>query len=335
MKKVSYTKVFTIASIICICLFAFSLMMGTYQMSIQDVIQTFLGQGDRLQEFTIYQSRLPRIVLAIIVASALAVSGTLLQAVTRNSLAEPGMIGMNAGAALFVVIFISLKTNAYYSTLSMSNVVVMPFVAMIGSIVALLLIYAFAYRKGILPIRFILCGIGVNAGINAIITYYQLSMSKGDFHQVLTWTNGSLWGSSWQYIQVSAPFVVFLCLYAFSKSRVLDIFGIGNELASGVGVSIKKEMFICLVIATLLAACATAVAGNIAFLALLGPQLAKHFTGNQHRLLFPLGILISICILLFSDVIARTLFSPIEIPVGIIVSLIGVPYFLYLMLKGR
>ena len=134
---------------------------------------------------------------------------------------------------------------------------------------------------------------------------------------------------------MSAPFVFILCLYAFSKSRVLDIFGIGNELASGVGVSIKKEMFTCLFIATLLAACATAVAGNIAFLALLGPQLARRFSGNQHRLLFPLAIIISICILLFSDAIARTLFSPIEIPVGIIVSIIGVPYFIYLMLKGR
>lgn len=335
MRKISYTKVLLIACIICVCLLVFSLMMGTYQMSVQDVIHTLLGQGNRLQEFTIYQSRLPRIVLALIVASALAVSGTLLQAVTRNPLAEPGMIGINAGAALFVVIFISLKTSAYYSSLSMSNVVMMPFVAMIGSIVALIVIYAFAYRKGILPVRFILCGIGVNAGINAIITYYQLSMSKGDFNQVLTWTNGSLWGSSWQYIRVSAPFVIVLCLYAFSKSRVLDIFGIGNELASGVGVSIKKEMLICLGIATLLAACATAVAGNIAFLALLGPQLAKRFSGNQHRLLFPLAIIISICILLFSDVIARTLFSPIEIPVGIIVSIIGVPYFIYLMLKGR
>ncbi len=335
MRKISYTKVLFITCIICVCLLVFSLMMGTYQMSVQDVIHTLLGQGNRLQEFTIYQSRLPRIVLAVIVASALAVSGTLLQAVTRNPLAEPGMIGINAGAALFVVIFISLKTSAYYSSLSMSNVVMMPFVAMMGSILALVIIYAFAYRKGLLPVRFILCGIGVNAGMNAIITYYQLSMSKGDFNQVLAWTNGSLWGSSWQYICVSAPFVFILCLYAFSKSRVLDIFGIGNELASGVGVSIKKEMFTCLFIATLLAACATAVAGNIAFLALLGPQLARRFSGNQHRLLFPLAIIISICILLFSDAIARTLFSPIEIPVGIIVSIIGVPYFIYLMLKGR
>lgn len=329
----------SIAAISCIILLLLSviisLMVGSYHMSPTEVLGTFLGRGSKIQEFTIYDLRLPRIILAIVVASALAFSGGILQAITRNPLAESGMIGINAGAAFFVVLWISFGTSAYYSAMKLSTVLLMPLIAIFGAIVAVVFIYLFAYKGGIRPVRFILTGVGVNAGISAVITFYQLNMSKGDYNQVLTWTNGSLWGSSWNYIFITAPFVLLLIIVVLVRSRTLDALGLGDELAQGIGVHVQKEMIFFLGAAAFLAALATAVAGNIAFLGLLGPQIAKRFTGPIHRRMLPLAAGISSVILVVADTAARNLFAPIEIPVGIVVSILGVPYFMYLMMKSK
>lgn len=335
MKKYKTCLIFAGCILLLLAVALTALMLGSYQMSPLEITETFLGKGSRLQEFTIYQIRLPRIVLAVIVASALGFSGGILQGITRNPLAEPGIIGINAGAALFVVLWISSGTSAYYSALSTTTVLFIPLIAMAGSLLSVLFIYLFSYKKGIRPVRFILTGIGINSGILAVISFYQLNMSKGDYNQVLTWTNGSLWGSSWNYILLTFPIVLILIILVLVRSRTLDVLALGDELAQGVGVSIQKELLFFLVTAAFLAALATSVAGNIAFLGLLGPQIAKRITGPVHRLMLPLAAGISSIILIAADTAARNLFSPIEIPVGMIVSVLGVPYFIYLMLKEK
>lgn len=335
MKKYKTCLIFVSCILLLLAVALTALMLGSYQMSPLEITETFLGKGSRLQEFTIYQIRLPRIVLAVIVASALGFSGGILQGITRNPLAEPGIIGINAGAALFVVLWISSGTSAYYSALSATTVLFIPLIAMAGSLLSVLFIYLFSYKKGIRPVRFILTGIGINSGILAVISFYQLNMSKGDYNQVLTWTNGSLWGSSWNYILLTFPIVLILMILVLVRSRTLDVLALGDELAQGVGVSIQKELLFFLVTAAFLAALATSVAGNIAFLGLLGPQIAKRITGPVHRLMLPLAAGISSIILIAADTAARNLFSPIEIPVGMIVSVLGVPYFIYLMLKEK
>lgn len=312
-----------------------ALMVGSYHISPVQVIQTLLGDGNKLQNFTIFQIRLPRVVLAVIVASALGVSGGILQGITRNPLAEPGIIGINAGAALFVVLWIWAGTADYYSTLPVFTVLGMPLLAMTGALLSVGLIYLLSSRGGIRPVRFILTGIGVNGGILAVITFYQLSMSKGDYNQVLTWTNGSLWGSSWNYILLTAPLVILLIGAVLFRSKNLDVLALGDELAAGVGLSVPKERLLFLLLATFLAALATSVAGSIAFLGLLGPQIAKKLTGPAHGKMLPMAALISSILLVGADVIAKNLFSPLEIPVGIVVSIVGVPYFIYLMIKER
>ncbi len=335
MKKAKYKM----AVLGCICLLLLtvllSLMVGSYQMTPGEVIGTFLGNGDSMQRFTIYELRLPRVVLAVIVASALGVSGGVLQAVTRNPLSEPGMIGINAGAALFVVVWISAGTSAYYSELAASKAFFMPLLAIMGSLLTVAVIYLFSYKRGIRPVRFILTGVGVNAGITAVISFYQLNMSKGDYNQVLTWTNGSLWGSSWNYIIITLPLILVLIFFILFRSKVLDVLALGDELAMGVGVSLQREVLFFLILSSCLAAIATSVAGNIAFLGLLGPQIAKRLAGPSHRKMLPLSAGVSAVILVAADTAARNLFSPIEIPVGIIVSIVGVPYFIYIMLKGK
>ena len=315
--------------------FVVALMVGSYAMSPFDVLNTLAGNGNRLQNFAIFQTRLPRTVLAAVVGCALAFSGGILQGVTRNPLAEPGLIGVNAGAALFVVLWISLGTSAYYSSYSMFTVLGMPVVAVLGALFSTGIVYLLSYKRGLRPVRFILVGIGVNSGILAIVTFFQLAMSKGSYDQVLTWTNGSLWGSSWTYIALVTPLIALLVVVVMIKARALDALALGDELAGGIGVPVQRERTVFVILAALLAALATAVAGSIAFLGLLGPQVARRLIGTRHRLMLPLAALVSAVILIVADTVARNAFSPIEIPVGIIVSIIGVPYFVYLMIKER
>ena len=335
MKKAKYKIAVLVCIVLLLLTVIISLMVGSYQMTPGEVIGTFLGNGDSMQRFIIYELRLPRVVLAVIVASALGVSGGVLQAVTRNPLSEPGMIGINAGAALFVVVWISAGTSAYYSELAASKAFFMPLLAIMGSLLTVAVIYLFSYKRGIRPVRFILTGVGVNAGITAVISFYQLNMSKGDYNQVLTWTNGSLWGSSWNYIIITLPLILVLIFFILFRSKVLDVLALGDELAMGVGVSLQREVLFFLILSSCLAAIATSVAGNIAFLGLLGPQIAKRLAGPSHRKMLPLSAGVSAVILVAADTAARNLFSPIEIPVGIIVSIVGVPYFIYIMLKGK
>ena len=160
-------------------------------------------------------------------------------------------------------------------------------------------------------------------------------MSKGDYNQAMTWISGSLWGSSWVYFKIVAPVVILLFAIVYYKSKTLDVLALGDELATGLGISVAKETRVFLVLAVALSAIATSVAGNIAFLGLLGPHIGKRLVGPKHRRLIPIAALISSCLILIADTASRNLFTPLEIPVGITLSVIGVPYFIYLMMKEK
>lgn len=331
--RVKYVFFFSFAVLILSALIA--LMSGSYAMSIGEVVNTLLGNGSKAQNVVIFDLRLPRICVAIFVGIALSTAGCILQGVTKNPLAEPGMIGINAGAALAVIILISSRSTAYYNAISMSTIYLMPLVSFLGAFLVSLLIYFLSYKKGVKPTRLILVGIGVNSGVNAIITIYQLNMSKGDYNQAMTWISGSLWGSSWVYFKIVAPVVILLFAIVYYKSKTLDVLALGDELATGLGISVAKETRVFLVLAVALSAIATSVAGNIAFLGLLGPHIGKRLVGPKHCRLIPVAAFISSCLILIADTASRNLFTPLEIPVGITLSVIGVPYFIYLMMKEK
>lgn len=338
MVKLKKNKKLVVTGILLLVLMAIillSLSWGTYQINIVEIIETLFGGGSKIQTTTIWSIRLPRIAVALIVGFALSTAGCILQSVTRNELAEPGIIGINAGAALAIVIFIATSTTSYYSQLGDWSLYVMPFIGMLGAGLAAILIYALSYRKGVSPTRLILIGIGVNAGLNACITLFQLSLSKGDYNQALTWISGSLWGSSWQFFWIVAPLVIGIIGVTMLTSRNLDVLDLGDELATGLGVNVEKTRRKFLIFAVALAAASTAVAGNIAFLGLLGPHIGRKLVGPVHRRLIPVAGIVSAGIIIFADAISRNLFSPIEIPVGITISIVGVPYFIYLMLKAK
>lgn len=314
---------------------AISLSWGSYKIPLSQIPSVLMGRGTDMENFAVFTLRLPRIALAVVVGTALSTAGCLLQTVTGNPLADSGLIGINAGASLAAVLFITSQTRHYYSELGGYAIFVLPVVALTGALFSAAVIYALANRRGIMPQRLILVGIGVNVGINAFIVFYSLRVTQVEYNRILVWTSGSLWGSSWKYFWAVSPIVLLFLILVMYRHKTMDIIGLGDELAIGLGVNADRQRKIILSYAVILAGAATSVAGNIGFLGLLSPHIARRLVGPSHKRFIATSALISVTIIVLADSFSRNLFPPVEIPVGITISLIGVPYFIYLMIREK
>ena len=312
--------------------FLVSLNLGSLSIEPVDVIKTLIGQGSKSQEIAIFKLRLPRIVIGILVGTALATAGTILQGVTKNDLADSGILGINSGAALFVVVYIYIMNGNVYDGISNTTIFTMPIVALTGAIFGAFLIYILAWKNGISSSRLLLIGIGINVAFTSILTIFQLKFTTQEFNRVMAWTSGSIWGSNWKYVMAVLPFIIIFMALTIYKSRYLDALNLGDEVATGLGIEVEKERRKLIVYAVILAGVATSVAGSIGFLGLVAPHIARKLVGNKHKKLIPAAALVGTLILLVADTISRNLIAPMEIPVGIVVAIIGVPYFIYLML---
>ncbi|MBU5316383.1 iron ABC transporter permease [Clostridium bornimense] len=326
------TLIISILVILIILTILTSLNMGSLAIEPLDVIKTLIGQGSRSHEIAIFKLRLPRIVIAILVGTALAISGTILQGVTKNDLADSGILGINSGSALFVVIYIYLMNGNVYDGVSNITVFTMPIVALLGAMFGAFLIYILAWKNGINSSRLLLVGIGINVAFTSLLTIFQLRFTTQEFNRVMAWTSGSIWGSSWKYVMAILPFIVIFTLLTIYKSRYLDALILGDEVATGLGIEVEKERRKLIIFSVILAGVATSVAGSIAFLGLVSPHIARKLVGPKHKGLIPTAALVGTLILLVGDTIARNIIAPMELPVGIVVAIIGVPYFIYLML---
>ena len=335
MKKNKFKIALIILTALLIISFGVTLCWGTYKVSPLEVINTFLGNGTKLQNTAILSIRLPRMLVGMFVAIALSTAGAILQTITKNDLADTGIIGINAGAAVAAVLFITYSTGTYYSDLGQLSIFVLPFMAIVGAGVTSFIIYMMSSRGGIRPKRLLLIGIGLNAGLNAFITFFTFRGGVGDYNRVLVWTSGSLWGSGWSYAKVIIPIVLLMFIWVLLNHKKLDVLNLSDELAISLGLNIEKERKKFLSFAVILAGTATAFAGNIGFLGLIAPHIAKKLVGPYHKKFISVSAMISIVIVLIADAVSRNLFSPIEIPVGITVSIFGVPYFIYLMMKEK
>jgi iron complex transport system permease protein len=312
--------------------FLVSLNMGSLSIAPLDVIKTLIGEGSKSHEIAIFKLRLPRIVIAILVGTALATAGTILQGVTKNDLADSGILGINSGAALFVVIFIYFMNGNVYDGISNITIFTMPIVALCGAIFGAFLIYILAWKNGINSSRLLLIGIGINVAFTSILTIFQLKFTTTEFNRIMAWTSGSIWGASWKYVLAILPFIIVFMAITIYKSRYLDVLNLGDEISTGLGIEVEKERRKLIIYAVILAGVATSVAGSIGFLGLVAPHISRKLVGPKHKKLIPTAALVGTLILLVSDTIARNLIAPMEIPVGIVVAIIGVPYFIYLML---
>ncbi|RSL30330.1 iron ABC transporter permease [Salibacterium salarium] len=312
--------------------FLISLNLGTYPISPIDTIRTLVGAGTEEESLVLFGFRLPRMVLALLIGAGLAVSGAVLQGITQNELAEPGIIGINSGAGLAVVLFIYFFEGST-SALGSLSVFAMPFFALIGALVAAFFIYILAWKQGIAPVRLILVGIAVNAGFSAVLIVFQLRMDPNDFMQATVWLSGSIWGATWSSVLSILPWIVILVPFTLWKSQHLNVLNLGDQVATGLGAAVEKERRILLIAAVALAGVSVAVGGGIAFLGLVAPHLARRLVGPGHHFLIPIAALMGALLLLAADTLGKNLLAPSEIPVGLVVSALGAPYFIYLLMK--
>lgn len=312
--------------------FMISVNTGPIRLTPEELIRTLLGKGTDKQNLVLFDFRLPRIVISILIGSGLAVSGCIMQGITRNPLADPGILGINAGAGLMVMLFVS-----FYPSTAAAPIYMLPLLALIGAGLTAAAIYILAYKRheGISPTRLLLTGIAVAAGISAAMIVLTLRLSPEKYQFVASWLAGSIWGSNWKFVFALLPWIVVLLPLAYYKARSMNVLNLGDQIAAGLGAAVERERLGLIAIAVALAGACVAVSGGIGFVGLIGPHLARRLVGVKHQLLLPTTALVGILLVLTADTIGRWILQPSEIPTGIVVAVIGAPYFLYLLAKTK
>ncbi len=276
--------------------------------------------------------RLPRVLLAVVVGCALACSGAVMQGLFRNPLADPGLLGISSGAALFVALMIVIP-------LSLPPVVALyghMFAAFAGSLVISLIVFTLSrFGHGNLS-RLLLAGIAINALCGAAVGVLTYVSDDQQLRQFSLWSMGSLGQAQWPTLIVATSLILPACIVTFLLSRRLNLLQLGDEDAHYLGVNVRKTQLQLLLLSALLVGVAVAVTGVIGFIGLVIPHLLRMHVGADHRWLLPGSALGGACLLLLADTLARTLVAPAEMPVGLLTSLLGGPYFLWLILRpGR
>ncbi|WP_334104734.1 iron ABC transporter permease [Muricomes intestini] len=288
-----------------------------------------LHMGYSSLSIVLMKIRLPRIILALLCGMGLSLSGCILQAVTENPLADPGILGINAGAGFMVMLFLTL-----FSSLHVKTMLYQPLFAMAGGLLAALLLYRFSKRNGkIRPAYLLLGGIGVSAGFSSLMLIMSSNMENSSYQLVARWLSGNIWGTSWHQVKSLLPYLLVLVPLLYIRANVLDLFSLGEEAAGALGVSVEKERKVFLLAAVGLAASCVSVSGGIGFVGLVAPHIARQFIGARHRLLLLASMLTGGLLLLLADTVGRCLLPSVEIPVGIVISILAAPYFLYLLGK--
>jgi len=306
--------------------------MGLVKIAPNAVLQTLIGNGTERDKLVLLEFRLPRMVLAVIIGAGLAFSGSILQAVSKNELADPGIIGINAGAGFAVVLFIFVLQGSI-SELSTIDLWLLPLFSFLGAVLAAAIIYVLAWKKGINPIRLVLVGIGVNAGFAAAIMIMQLKMNPQDFMKAAVWISGDIWGATWNFVLVILPWMILLVMYVLYKSHTLNQLSLGDQVATGLGVHVERERLKVLFAAVTIAGLCVSAGGGISFLGLVAPHIARKIMGPKHQYVLPVSALIGAFILLLADTIGQNALAPTHISVGIVVAIISAPYFIYLLMK--
>jgi iron complex transport system permease protein len=296
----------------------------------------FIGDLVRVEssssaEVVVFQVRLSRVLAAALVGIALAVAGVVLQALFRNPMADPYLLGISAGASLGASLAIAFGIGFSFFGLLFS-VPIMAFVFAIGTVI---LVYSVARRgQGVEMLTLLLVGIAVNSFLLAIMAIVRI-VSGDAIHAIMAWILGSLVTSNWSYVEIILPFVVIgvALIYVFAKD--LNIILLGEEQAHHLGVDTERLKRIMLASATLITAAAVSISGIIGFVGLIIPHIARILVGPDHRILIPSSALAGAIVLILCDTMARTVVRPVELPVGIFTSLLGCPFFIYLIRKRK
>lgn len=308
-----------------------NLNTGSMALGPQALLAWLTGHGTATQTLVLLNFRLPRIVLALLVGCALAVAGSVIQTVTQNPMADSSLLGINNGAGLAVMALMVTAGGA--TSLGMR----LPIIALIGAWLSTLLVFLLAYKptQGIPPKRLLLIGVALSGCFSAVMVLMTLKLSPDNYQFVMNWLAGSLWGTNWAYIGWALPWLLIgLGLIAW-QLPVLDVFNLGNERAQALGVNLKHQQLLLIGVAAMLAGVSIAISGGISFIGLITPNLARRLIGSRQHFQLPLAAVLGSCLLLAADTVGKLITTTTELPVGVLVALIGAPYFIYMLIRSH
>jgi len=314
------------ALLVFIIMFGYSMIFGAADISIKDVWLALSSSSVNEQISIIRDIRLPREIAAVFVGAALSVSGAIMQGMTRNPLADPGLLGLTSGANAALAVTIAFIPSVNYLGITIA--------CFIGAAVGAILVFGIAAikRGGFSPLRIVLAGAAVSAFLYAIGEgvgiYFKISKD------VSMWTAGGIVGTSWGQLQIIVPFIVGGIFIALLLSRQLTILSLNEEVAVGLGQQTTKVKTILFVVMILLAGASVALVGNMVFIGLMIPHIVRGIVGTDYRYIIPMSAVTGAAFMLLADTLGRTISAPYETPIAAVVSMIGLPFFLVIVRKG-
>jgi len=330
-KTIKLTTWIITLTIAIIVLAIINLNTGQMKVAPSEIWQLTTGHGTYAQSLVIFDFRLPRIIVAILVGFALAIAGDVLQITTHNPMADTSFLGINAGAGLAVMMFIAFVKQQD------ANLFMLPMMALLGAILSTIVVFFFAYKKdtGITANRLLLTGVALSGCFSSLMVLFTLKLSPENYQFVMNWLTGSIWGTSWSFILIFLPWFIICTAVIFAKSKILDTFNLGDEVAQSLGISLRSERIILIGVAVILAGVSVSISGGIGFIGLITPNLARKVIGFRSRKQLLLSGTLGSCLLIAADTLGKCISTTTEIPVGVIVAIIGAPYFVYILIKSN
>ena len=322
-------RLLTILALLLAILVAASLAFGDVPLTWQELYNVIVGMGEPAPQSTmiVFDLRLPRALLALLVGLALATAGTITLAIMRNPLAEPGVLGINSGAAAAAMAVIVLMQNPSIALLQAAS--------FLGAAITALAVYALSWRGGTSSLRIILIGIGLSSLATAGTTFLSAFGDIGDVQRAMIWLAGSVYDANMGKVQLLALSLIVPVVFAFLAARELDLIRFGDHSAKSLGQPVDRVRGLMIVLVTVLSGAAVAASGLIGFVGLVAPHIARRLTGASHARMLPVAALVGACLVVAADLIGRILLPPVQLPAGIVTSLIGAPFFAYLLWGRR
>lgn len=326
-------KILLITILITIMSIFLSLSMGQKFISLDKIISALFGAkgGDA---FIINSIRLPRTLVSFLVGASLGLSGAILQGVVKNPLAAPNIMGITDGGSVGALLFLTLFTDPKNNSLT-TSVFIMPVFAFLGAFITVFLIYILAFKKGVTPFRLILIGIAISGFAKALTSILILNGPVVFIKEAQLWLTGTVYGTNWTHVKLLFVWFVILFIITQFLIRELNMQNFEDNLSISLGSNTEKNRFLLMLISAALASGAVAVGGGITFVGLIAPHICRKLTNSSFGNIVPLSTLIGGIIVVISDIAARTLFFPLDLPVGIFTAGIGAPFFIYLLIKNQ
>jgi len=323
-------------------MFCASIMTGAADASVSNVVRGVLGLNDIEQVLSlrdriiILDIRLPRAVLGLLVGASLAVSGVVMQGLFRNPLADPGLVGVSSGASLGAVLMIVLGTSVFGPLFAVFGFYTLPIAAFLGGLGTTLLLYRIATRSGQTSVAtMLLAGIALGALTGAVTGVLIFMADDKQLRDLTFWGLGSLAGANWTKIMAAGPIILLSLAVVPFLARGLNALTLGEAAAFHMGVPVQRLKNIAIVSVAAATGASVAVSGGIGFVGIVVPHVLRLLIGPDHRYLLPASALLGGTLLIFADMIARTIVPPAELPIGIITAFAGAPFFLWILLRGR